>query len=108
MGVPEPEREHAVCPLQGTVDAPAGDGLAQAHVTAVATDPEQGGRVYAATMNEVLWSDDSGESWNRFDTRLPPRTFNVLAATRTGMVYAGSSNGGGVVQLRTPASAPRP
>ena len=86
----------------------AGEDLAQAHVTAVATDPEQGGRVYAATMNEVFWSDNSGESWNRFDTRIPPRTFNDLAAARTGMIYAGSSNGGGIVQLRTPAQAPRP
>ena len=84
------------------------DDLAQAHVTAVATDPEQGGRVYAATRTEVFWSDNSGESWNRFDTRIPPRTFNELAATRTGMIYAGSSNGGGIVQLRTSARAPRP
>jgi hypothetical protein len=77
-------------------------------VTAVATDPEQGGRVYAATMNEVFWSDNSEESWNRFDTRLPPRMFSELAATRTGMIYAGSPNGGGIVQLRTPAQTPRP
>jgi photosystem II stability/assembly factor-like uncharacterized protein len=82
--------------------------LAQAHVTAVATDPERGSRVYTATMNGIFWSADSGESWNRFDTRLPPRTFNELAATSTGTVYAGSYNGGGIVQLRTPASAPRP
>ena len=31
-----------------------GDDLAQAHVTAVATDPEQGGRVYAATDERGL------------------------------------------------------
>jgi photosystem II stability/assembly factor-like uncharacterized protein len=84
------------------------DDLAQAHVTAVATDPEQGGQVYAATMNGIFWSDNSGQNWNRFDTQLPPRTFNVLAATRRGLIYAGSYNGGGIVQLRTPASAPRP
>lgn len=82
--------------------------LAQAHVTAVATDHETGGRVYAATEKGIFWSGNSGENWNRFDTRLPPRTFNVLAATRTGMVYAGSPNGGGIVQLRTSARAPRP
>jgi hypothetical protein len=83
------------------------DDLAQARVTAVATDPEQGGRVYAATTNGIFWSDNSGQNWNRFDTRLPPRTFHVLAATRSGLVYAGSYNGGGIVQLRTPASAPQ-
>lgn len=82
--------------------------LAQAHVTSVATDLEQGGRVYAATENEIFWSGNNGESWNRLDTRLPPRTFKDLAATRTGMIYAGSYNGGGIVQLRTPAPAPRP
>lgn len=85
-----------------------GDDLAQAHVTAVATDPEQGGRLYAATENEIFWSEDSGENWTRFDTRIPPRTFNDLAATRTGMIYAGSFNGGGIIQLQTSARAQRP
>ena len=50
-------------------------------MTAVATDPEQGGRLYAATENEIFWSGNNGENWNRFDTRIPPRTFNDLAAT---------------------------
>lgn len=83
------------------------DDLVRAHVTAVATDP-QGGRLYAATQNEIFWSENNGESWNRFDTPIPPRTFNDLAATPTGMIYAGSSNGGGVVHLRTSAQATRP
>ena len=83
------------------------DDLARDHVAAVATDP-QGGRLYAATENEIFWSENNGESWNRFDTPIPPRTFNDLAATPIGMIYAGSYNGGGVVHLRTSAQAPRP
>ena len=35
------------------------DDLAQSHVTAAATDPEQGGRVYAATENEIFWGGNS-------------------------------------------------
>jgi hypothetical protein len=74
----------------------------------VATDPERGGRLYAATENEMFWSADNGDSWNQFDTPIPPRTFSDLAATPSGTVYAGSSNGGGVAHLRTSAQAARP
>ncbi len=83
-----------------------GGVLAHAPVTAVATDPDQGGMLYAATENGILWSGNGGQTWHRFRTALPPRVFTNLAVTRTGMIYAGSSDGGGIVQLRTPMPAP--
>jgi hypothetical protein len=78
-----------------------GGELAHAPVTAVATGPHHGGRLYAVTENGIQWSPNGGQSWHRFSKALPPRVFTVLAITPTGMIYAGSYNGGGIIQLRT-------
>jgi len=82
--------------------------LAHVHVTDVVTDPTHERTLYAATPHRILWSTNGGRNWHRFDTALPPRAFTILAAAPSGMIYAGSYNGGGIIQLRAPRPARQP
>jgi photosystem II stability/assembly factor-like uncharacterized protein len=81
---------------------------AHAHVTDVATDPSRARTLYAATPNRVLWSTNGGRSWHGLHAALPPRAFTTLAASPFGMIYAGSYNGGGIIQLQPPRPGRQP
>lgn len=77
-------------PLQGALD--------DVRVEALAIDPMYRRTVIAGTDRGVFWSTDGGDRWRRF-TRLPPRTFDVLAMDRSaGLLYAGA-NGAGIYEL---------
>lgn len=60
-------------------------------ISAVAYDPRQPERVYAATTNEVFRSENGGESWERVSGGGPVRT--ALAVDQTGVLYAATPGG---------------
>lgn len=65
-------------------------GLGRA-ITAVAYDPREPKRVYAATKDQVLTSVDGGEQWSR--ARPPGRNISALLVTPASVLYAGVGEG---------------
>lgn len=63
-------------------------GALKGKVRAVAYDPQQPRRVYAATGKGLFVSTDGGEQWTR--TAAPAGTMTALAAAPSGTLYAAS------------------
>jgi len=60
------------------------------YVTALAVDPEDADRVFVATENGVLRTDDGGQTWRSADDGLPTTDVRTIAFTPAGELFAGT------------------
>jgi photosystem II stability/assembly factor-like uncharacterized protein len=67
--------------------------LAGISVLALATDPRRSSSVFAGTSSGLFWTNDSGETWARFDPPLTEAVHSLALDASGRFLYAGTERG---------------